>query len=1024
MALMRTICLFSILTLILLQAGPLKAQEATLVLVGEGLIEISSKCNGDQTKTALVRLPQDAPYAYADTKLEILSANGKRNVFKIYNPKNQTVAITASAGTNNDCGCIGPICNEPSSWISVKYMVFAQKNSCDPEPVIPDPEQVSAQEYESAIKLSLKSKSCQDNVLEIKQKKVLSKIDETVKTKASAKYDEAKLNSANEIAEVQTVQSDIESFAAKLNPLSTNLVELANALDDMWTVFNKSIDFFQADFSAHLRAAEYENTLNDYISEKATSPGLEKLRKALDITLTINEPPPATFFSTTKWLTELQEKYEIFKSKHARQSRELEALLLSENESLKRIAKFFNVVNILDQTGFNELQSHLIQYKAKADEIYAKAVENQESLKKVQDLATRSINKWLCSKFKSKEYCEESNCWNKELTLWTPVNINGPLPINQRNIPNPFPTNQPFPRIPLPPKRNPLLSTAWSLNSPQQTCFTIEFYADYDSEMTPVPLRDGISFITFNGREVNFYIDQNSFEYSNGKVIRSRSTGCINSEFFKFYSNDVALKFVYGEGQYLKGYSRTVLYSNYGSQFQNIICQEEMTQYTQGSRQCSGTMVIDLQKLDPTLKQKILDLKHEARRLDLEIKGKNEKIKILQNELDNYAAMDLDNISADDLRGISSDLEETARFLENIQLHVTIEREKVLTELSGILRKTQKTNLDDLLSNGYKDLSDKKLLGPIILPDLNLLEMQYNAYIAGSNDNTDLVSIEKTYEDIGKKVENSFQENLNKQNFETLDYLQKNWKMSYAELFKRLRDRDAGPRELEAFGRMAKKINGFISTFFDENGFYKPAGIPEDIKLGLAKVQNSEDFVEKARIAMNKIRQESLNADEKARQVNFYMLMRSYDELFGYDGNRNSRILNTKDRKDIENGLLAIAESGFRIGVSFTPYGKFVDFCEFVTGQSLCTPNGSTLTTSDRALAGLGIFLASGAALKSIAESKIIRESANLSLFLEGYNGLVKKLKVSITPTAEGFENVGIKILRLFGINKPLSVAE
>jgi hypothetical protein len=57
--------------------------------------------------------------------------------------------------------------------------------------------------------------------------------------------------------------------------------------------------------------------------------------------------------------------------------------------------------------------------------------------------------------------------------------------------------------------------------------------------------------------------------------------------------------------------------------------------------------------------------------------------------------------------------------------------------------------------------------------------------------------------------------------------------------------------------------------------------------------------------------------------------------------------------------VTSTAKAAARVGVSFTPAGDIIDFCELTTGKEFCIPDGPSLSTVERTFAGIGIFLGS-----------------------------------------------------------------
>lgn len=359
------------------------------------------------------------------------------------------------------------------------------------------------------------------------------------------------------------------------------------------------------------------------------------------------------------------------------------------------------------------------------------------------------------------------------------------------------------------------------------------------------------------------------------------------------------------------------------------------------------------------------------------------------------------------MRKISASLEDVAKTLENIKEQAQIDSDQAKSEIHRILQSYSEASV------GESNWQDDQILAPIILPDLKIIALEQQAILDGSKQ-LDSSAVGKTYESIRQKILNSLRESLDNNDFAKADQVIKSWKSIKTGLFKSLQDRRAGANELYYFKSMVEEVDRTIDYSFDQNGFFKQAMIPDDIKKAVSDAESYSQFASEIRIAMNKNRQGHLDAQQKAQQVNFYMMMRSYQELLGFEKNNEKDLTSPDVRKDIESNLLSMVKSGFRFGVSFTPAGKFIDFCELITGKALCTPNGEVLTTTERAFAGLGIFLGSGAVVKKVANSKIIAESKIVADLIEGFSGIILRNKAFIDAAPEKMITSGRRLLRFF----------
>lgn len=967
-------------------------QVPDLVVIKEGHLTAESKCQGLKTSRAVVSIPDDVPMAYAHTQFQ-MTGNGSKSYSHEYDSKSRTVSIVARADTNRECGCFAGVCNEPGSNISLRYVVYAQKNACDPTPSLPDVDAVTAVEYEAALVRLNKSKECNSLVIEGKKSALLQDFKNTIINKATARYGEEKVIVAQDLAEAALVKEKVNLVKAEVVSLQGQAANLGKLVYDMSNAFDVGMDF-----AATLNSVSFQlEALKRWKKEEgeaavflAKNPRLKSLidhRKAAGLTVNSKVRPNIdSDFSVEKWMGNLQSHLSYFNYYHE----QLTGQIRLTRQKITKIDQEHKVllrgIGVDREIGLVEFESLLTQYKSKADELYAKAIENQDSLKRLHALNKKSIDEWLCA-------TEGVAC---------PISL--PKLSSSHNFLN------------------------WSASnafaaSASSICLTLEFSVDYNSEMIAMPRADNINFASINRRPLYFKIDHGSIQYDRGKVVRSRATSCFPSSLLKVRANLIELKYYYGNGSTMSGSSSSVLYVNYGSANQRTVCQEYRGGSTSGARGCVGTMAMDLQDLDPGLKRRIFDLQSESRKLELELRNQSQQLKALERQLSLYAAMDISKIAPEDIRAISSDLESAAQLIEELRFKAAIDREQVESEIANLFRGDSNRGIEDILQQSY-DLENDKILGPTIIPDLRLIETTIEAHMLGSAGERPTAEVKQDYNRTRDNINRELQRSLDASNFKQADQVLKSWNLTREEMFRRLSGRKAGAFELELFRQMVDEVNANIGRYFDPDGFFIAAKIPADVKVFVAKGAKTSKFADDLRIAMNKNVQDRLNAEQKVNQVNFYMMLRAYDELFTFQSNLDKANFGPQSRKEVESGLLAMAEAGFRIGVSFTPVGKFVDFCELVTGRMLCKPSGEELTTADRALAGLGIFVGSGVVLRKMANSSIIRESKTIGLLSEIFVDAALKMKESFAPTSEAIEAVGAKVIRVFGGSKPMTVAE
>lgn len=978
--------------ILILAASNSAGQVPDLVVIKEGHLVAKSKCEGLKTTRAIVSIPSDVPMAYAHTQFQ-MTGNGSKSYSHSYDSNSRTVTIVATADTHSECGCFAGVCNEPGSNISLRYVVYAQRNACDPAPSLPDLDTVSAVEYEAALVRLNKSKECNRLVLEAKKSALLQDFKNTISNKASARYGEEKARTAQEMAEAVFVREKINQVKTEVLALQDPAAHLGKLVYEMSLSFDVGMDFaatlnsvsFQLEALKRWQKEEGESAA--FLAKNPLLKSLVDHRKAAGLAVRSKVRPHIdSGFSVEKWMSNLQSHLNHFNYYHTQLIERLRSTQKKGTSVYGDHDSPLRGIDVNREVGLQEIESMLIQYKSKVEELYSRAVENQDALKRLHSLNKKSIDEWLCES-------EGVSC---------------PISLPKFSVANNF--------------VNWNATEALSFAS-SQTCLTLEFSADYNSDMIAVPREENINFANINGRPLHFKIDRSSIHYDRGKVVRSRASSCFPSSLLKMRSNLIELKYQYGDGSVMSGNSSSVLYTNYGKVNQRTVCREYRAGSTSGARGCVGSMVMDLQDLDPGLKQRINDLQYETRKLEIEILNQNQQLKALTQQLSLYVKLDISKISSEDLRAISSELEEAAKLIEELRFKAAIDKEQVENEIANVFRRDGNRGIESILKQSY-DLENDKILGPTIVPDLGLIEATIESHMLGGSKERPTTEVKQAYDRTRDSINRELQKSLDASNFRQADQVIKSWNLAREEMFRRLNDRKAGAFELNLFHQMVVEVSENIEKHFDPNGFYIAAQIPVDVKAFVAKGATTSKFADDLRIAMNKNIQDRLNAEQKVNQVNFYMMLRAYDELFTFKSNLDQANFAPQARKEVEKGLLAMAESGFRIGVSFTPVGKFVDFCELVTGRSLCKPSGDELTAADRALAGLGIFVGSGIVLRNLAKSSIIRDSKTIAALSEVFADTAVKMKVSFAPATETAEAIGAKIIRLFKPLKPITVAE
>lgn len=820
----------------------------------------------------------------------------------------------------------------------------------------------------------------------------------TILSKLEKRHGEKKAEAATNLAKVRELKDRLEKVKLETVEFRALSAELGKRVYDMEKAFRVGFDYASTLNYVSSQLAQYKDWKKEQLEALFADPKNARIKRMLDerrkflglldkkqVAPSVSNPE----FSTEDWLFSLQRHLDSFNYYYDKLRARVTAARDLSAEIVREDVNLLQGADVAKAIGLDEIESLLLQYKSKANDIYAKGLENQEALKNIHSLNKKSIDDWLCAS-------EGLACPNVKWIVGTSFAA----------------------------KANNFYSAKIPSNRYTETCLTMETSVDYNSDISAIPMQDNLNFATVNGRPVPFKIDQSSIRYDRGKIVRSRATSCFPSALLKSKSNTIEFKYQYGDGSPLRGGSSSTLYANYGKPTQRIICSESRQGSTVGLRGCSGTMILDLQDLDPALKRRIADLQVESRSLDIELRKQNHELEALKARLEYYAKLDVDKISPEEVREISDDLEYVANAMEQLRFRANLDREQVESEIVEMLVPEKGDSVDTILDKSY-DLSNDRILGPLFIPDLKLMESTIEAYTLGGTKEKTTVELQNAYERVKKNTIRELETSVQTQNFKKADQVISGWKLAREEMFRRMKDRKAGALELDMFRNLVADVEAGIGRYFDSDGFYKAAQIPVDIKNLVSKgTKTGNQFADEIRIAMNKNIQDRLNAEQKVNQINFYMMMRAYDELIAFQTSQDKVNLAPQARKEIEKGLLGMVESGFRIGVSFTPVGKFVDFCELVTGRMLCKPGGEELTTADRALAGLGIFVGSGVVLRKLANSSIIRESKTIGLLGEIFADAALKMKESFAPTAETVEAIGAKVIRVFGGNKPMTIAE
>ncbi|XGC80995.1 hypothetical protein ACES2L_00680 [Bdellovibrio bacteriovorus] len=997
----------AVITVVLLLASSFSfAKDTDIVIIKEGILQSVSKCSElkKKTKFEYVTIPQEVPHSFLRTKIEIVSQGGKRWSKSSYDSESKQVTISVSTNANDNCIHIFGNSSGSDSWIAVKYTVYAQRNSCDQPPVLPDKDAVNASQYERALLNYKKAKECASRIVEFKKQEALREFSQKIQSAIEEKLGARKLEQEKRVAYFRSAKFDLEVYLKKIATFRNSTGGLSDSIQKMHLEFQKAVDFSRD-------ADKLTEEIERFFAEKEAArkvdqdlrkqfPELWEMIRQRNGNVSVNSPRPQANFSSKQWIANLQVQYEDFNVKYSRLIDQIKNVSSQYDSKIYQLNRSMGGHDIFSISGHSKLVDQLRILKSKADEIYSLAIENQAAIQRVQDLYTVNTNAFLCSQINDDSYCGQNFNWfNQNNVPVYSIERSGKLPDIK------FP--KPGFAIPVQSISTEIISDQnWSNNwsainlETKNICFTLEFSVSSDSEASARPRSNGLAFVHVNGRPVRFNIKESSIEQYGNKVLRSRSEGCLSASSVKLTNNLVKLAFVTGDGQLLKGsFHQAILYVAYGTINQKIICNHEERGSIQGVNSCSGNLALDLQELDPQLSKKIASLRDEVKHLEIDLKSDNDELLKLEKTLEVYASLSLDQLSPNELRRISDDLEIVASMLENLRYQVKVERAEIEREIQDLLKVASKSDLNDSIFDGG-------VLTPAVLPDLSVLELQQREVYAGTREYSEQDTA-RIYSEIENNVIAQLKKSISSRDFNQANEVLKSWEKIRVSIYRRLQARKTSNNEFELYKKMIESVNSQIGEDFDANGFYKAAQIPEDIKFDLTKAKASSEFAEKIKVAMNKNRADALDAQQKAWQMTFYSILRAYKDIFSFDATDDTDA--NQSRKELESSLLQMAESGFRMGVSFSPAGKFMDFCELVTGKSLCLPDGDDLTTVDRAFAGAGILFGSSLLVKKIAQSNVIRESAQVTLMIEGFHSVLKKFSFD-RKTADGFLKASRKI--------------
>lgn len=1019
--------------LMIISSSAVNAETVQSKLYREVTLQHKSECrDGDKrNRVEAVNIPLDAVLAFDRVEYEVYKDKGNAWKSSSYDPVSRTVLMKVESQAHDDCFQVGGVwVRENTSSIHVKFKIYVLENACDPLLRTSDLSTQNAADYVRESELQIRKEKCELELLKIKKNQTVSKIKEVVLRKAKARESQNDLIRSSQVSQLKLMKDDLEELRGKFLENSKQLSLLPKKLESLHLAVHPVLDFYSSEFYVENNIEKYSKALNDLFGPENAQ--LRKIREALtgkkDALPQL--PPAMSFFNLNEWTVRVEKARDEFIAEYSKQLHLIEDFETSHAIKIQRLQNYFVKDDISFAIGIASVKNELGLYKAKAEEITRSVFENQEQLRDLQNLHTRFLNKMLCAKFAADKYCKENFTWHSpHNSPYEPHPQSGggvltpkipPKDIGPRPFPSPFPKGGAGKLYAMPVKNLSGATTAFSAQSALsgQVCFTMQTEVSPNSSLDAGPQRPGLHFLSINGIGVPFYEEASKTRYYQNQKIFALSKGCIQRGSLRVGINSVAISYLFGDGSQLQGSHSTVFYVNYGSSHQRTVCQASSSGVTTGVYACSRTMNLDLEQIDPELKRQIEGMKTEVIKLKQDALKANTQLDEALELLKVYERINFDQMDSNEVAKISEELQEVAMLIDEVRLEqaTTVKEMQQAIALTISIMKVPEDALKEVLGTNYQYEKDQ-ILAEWVLPNFRIIEAKIEA--AYSSEERDALSKEvvTSYDKMYDEVSRSLEKAIQQKNYQKADEILDSWAATKGYLLQKLRDRKAGPREVQAFQTFSTRVDQYVSKYFDKDGFALSAKIPLDIRTSITATKSS--FAKKIKIAMNKNDEGMLSDLQKKNQGNFYQILRGYADVFGYDKQEDiQRGVNARVRGEVESGLLKMAEAGFRLGASFTPAGKFLDFCELVTGRSLCLPDGEILSTTDRALSGLGIVLGSGTLLKSVAKSSVIKDSkvveASITLATEALQRLKKPMQIA----GDRIFETGSQLLKMF---KPLS---
>ncbi|AHI06425.1 hypothetical protein BDW_09625 [Bdellovibrio bacteriovorus W] len=1022
--------------LMIISSSAVNAETVQSKLYREVTLQHKSECrDGDKrNRVEAVNIPLDAVLAFDRVEYEVYKDKGNAWKSSSYDPVSRTVLMKVESQAHDECFQVGGVwVRENTSSIHVKFKIYVLENACDPLARIPDLNTQNAADYVRDSELQIRKEKCELELLKIKKNHAVSKIKEVVLDKAKARSSQNDLIRSSQVSQLKLMKDHLEKLRRNFLEKSKQLNLLPKKLESLHLTVHPILDFYSSEFYVESNIEKYAKALNDLFGPENAQ--LRKIREALTGRKDgLPQLPPAmSFFNLDEWKVRVEKSRDDSFAEYTKQLRFIEEFEASHAVDIQRLQNYFVKDDISFAIGIASVKNELGLYKAKVEEITRSVFENQEQLRDLQNLHTRFLNKMLCEKYASEKYCKENFTWHSPFTSpYEPYPHSGggvltpkipPKDIGPRPFPSPFPRGGAGKLYSMPVKTLSGATAAFSELSAQnalsgEVCFTMQTEVSPNSNLDAGPQRPGLHFLSINGIGVPFYEDASKTRYYQNQKILALSKGCIQRGYLRVGTNSITISYLFGDGSQLQGSHSTVFYVNYGSAHQRTVCQASSSGVTTGVYACNRTMNLDLEQIDPEFKRQIEGMKTEVIKLKQDALKVNTQLDEALALLKKYERINFDQMDSNEIARISEELQEVAMLIDEIRLEqaTTVkEMQQAIAQTISMMR-TPEEALKEVLGKDYQYEKDQ-ILAEWVLPNFKIIEAKLAASYSNDKGETLAKEVITSYDKMYDEVSRSLEKAVHQKNYLKADEILDSWAATKGYLLQKLKDRKAGPREVQAFQNFSASVDQFVSKYFDKDGFALSAKIPLDIRTSITAAKSS--FAKKIKIAMNKNDDGMLSDLQKKNQGNFYQVLRGYADVFGYDKQEDTqRGVNAQVRGEVESGLLKMAEAGFRFGVSFTPAGKFLDFCELVTGRSLCLPEGEILSTTDRALSGLGIVLGSGTLLKSVAKSSVIKDSKVVEASMMFANEALQRLKKPMQIVGDRIFETGSKLLKMF---KPVS---